>query len=153
NFYRAPAFISDDVTAFGVWAADEIERAILREGPDSVAAIYLEPVQNSGGCFLPPPGYFQRVRQICDKYGVLVVCEAVICESGRRGFIFGWARDGSLPEISAFAMGVPSGYSPLGGMMVSDRLMEPYQKDQNTFLHGVTFAGHPVSCAVALANL
>jgi adenosylmethionine-8-amino-7-oxononanoate aminotransferase len=153
NFYRAPAFVADDVTAFGVWAADEIERAIVREGPDSVAAVYLEPVQNSGGCFPPPPGYFQRVREICDQYGVLMVSDEVICGFGRLGHIFGCERYGYTPDIITFAKGVTSGYSPLGGMMVSDRLMEPYVRDENTFLHGITFAGHPVSCAVALANL
>jgi adenosylmethionine-8-amino-7-oxononanoate aminotransferase len=153
NFYRAPEFVADDLTAFGVWAADEIERAIVREGPESVAAIFLEPVQNSGGCFPPPPGYFQRVRQICDKYGVLMVSDEVICAFGRLGYIFGSERYGYTPDIITFAKGVTSGYSPMGGMMVSDRLMEPYQKDEHTFLHGVTFAGHPVSCAVALANL
>ena len=153
NFYRAPAFVADDVTAFGIWAADEIERAILREGPESVAAVYLEPVQNSGGCFPPPPGYFQRVREICDKYGVLMVSDEVICAFGRLGYIFGSERYGYTPDIITFAKGVTSGYSPLGGMMVSDRLMEPYTRDENTFLHGITFAGHPVSCAVALANL
>ncbi len=153
NFYRAPAFVADDVTAFGVWAADEIERAILREGPQSVAAVYLEPVQNSGGCFPPPPGYFQRVREICDKYGVLMVSDEIICAFGRLGYIFGSERYGYTPDIITFAKGVTSGYSPLGGMMVSDRLMEPYQHDETTFLHGITFAGHPVSCAVAMANL
>ncbi len=153
NFYRAPEFVADDLTAFGIWAADEIERAIVREGPESVAAVYLEPVQNSGGCFPPPPGYFQRVREICDKYGVLMVSDEVICAFGRLGYIFGSERYGYTPDIITFAKGVTSGYSPLGGMMVSDRLMEPYLKGQHTFLHGVTFAGHPVSCAVALANL
>jgi adenosylmethionine-8-amino-7-oxononanoate aminotransferase len=153
NFYRAPEFVADDLTAFGVWASDEIERAILREGPESVAAIYVEPVQNSGGCFPPPPGYFQRVREICDKYGVLLVSDEVICAFGRLGYIFGSERYGYTPDIITFAKGVTSGYSPMGGMIVSDRLMEPYLKDENTFLHGVTFAGHPVSCAVALANL
>jgi adenosylmethionine-8-amino-7-oxononanoate aminotransferase len=153
NFYRAPEFVADDLTAFGVWAADEIERAILREGPESVAAVYVEPVQNSGGCFPPPPGYFQRVREICDKYGVLLVSDEVICAFGRLGYIFGSERYGYTPDIITFAKGVTSGYSPMGGMMVSDRLMEPYLQDENTFLHGVTFAGHPVSCAVALANL
>jgi adenosylmethionine-8-amino-7-oxononanoate aminotransferase len=153
NFYRAPSFVAHDVTAFGAWAADEIERAILREGPESVAAVYLEPVQNSGGCFPPPPGYFQRVREICDTYGVLMVSDEVICAFGRLGQIFGCERYDYVPDIITFAKGITSGYSPMGGMMVSDRLMEPYQHDQHTFLHGITFAGHPVSCAVALANL
>ena len=153
NFYRAPAFVADDVTAFGQWAADEIERAILREGPESVAAVFLEPVQNSGGCFPPPPGYFQRVREICDRYGVLLVSDEVICAFGRLGHYFGSQRYDYVPDIITFAKGVTSGYAPMGGMMVSDRLMEPFSSGQATFLHGVTFAGHPVSCAVALASL
>ena len=153
NFYRAPGFVADDVTAFGRWAADEIERAILREGPESVAAVYLEPVQNSGGCFPPPPGYFERVREICDRYGVLLVSDEVICAFGRLGYYFGSQRYGYQPDVITFAKGVTSGYAPLGGMMVSDRLMEPFADGPATFLHGVTFAGHPVSAAVALANL
>jgi adenosylmethionine-8-amino-7-oxononanoate aminotransferase len=153
NFYRAPSFVAGDPTAFGRWAADEIERAILREGPASVAAVYLEPVQNSGGCFPPPPGYFQRVREICDRYGVLLVSDEVICAFGRLGYYFGAQRYGYQPDIITFAKGVTSGYAPLGGMLVSDRLTEPFVEGTATFLHGITFAGHPVSCAVALANL
>ena len=153
NFYRAPHFVADDINAFGIWAADEIERAILREGEDSVAAVFLEPLQNSGGCFPPPPGYFQRVREICDRYGVLLVSDEVICAFGRLGYYFGSERYGYQPDIITFAKGVTSGYAPLGGMMVRDALMEPFNEGQATFLHGVTFAGHPVSCAVAMANL
>jgi adenosylmethionine-8-amino-7-oxononanoate aminotransferase len=152
NFYRAPLF-ADDRVAFGQWAADEIERAILREGPESVAAVYLEPLQNSGGCFPPPPGYFARVREICDTYGVLLVSDEVICAFGRLGYYFGSERYGYQPDIITFAKGVTSGYSPLGGMLVRDELMEPFSEGTATFLHGVTFAGHPVSCAMALANL
>ena len=153
NFYRAPDFLAGDEAEFGRWAADEIERAILREGPQSVAAVFLEPVQNSGGCFPPPPGYFQRVREICDRYGVLLVSDEVICAFGRLGYYFGSERYGYQPDIITFAKGVTSGYSPLGGMMVSDALMEPFSAGTATFLHGITFAGHPVSAAVALANL
>ncbi len=153
NFYRAPSFVAGDLNEFSTWAADEIERAILREGPESVAAVFLEPVQNSGGCFPPPPGYFQRVRSICDKYGVLLVSDEVICAFGRLGHYFGSARYGYQPDIITFAKGVTSGYSPLGGMIVRDRLMEPFLAGTATFLHGITFAGHPVSAAVALANL
>jgi adenosylmethionine-8-amino-7-oxononanoate aminotransferase len=153
NFYRAPDFISGDLEAFGRWAADEIERAILREGPESVAAVYLEPVQNSGGCFPPPPGYFPRVREICDRYGVLLVSDEVICAFGRLGYYFGSQRYGYQPDVITFAKGITSGYAPLGGMIVTDRLMEPFSEGPATFLHGVTFAGHPVSAAVALANL
>jgi adenosylmethionine-8-amino-7-oxononanoate aminotransferase len=153
NFYRAPGFVAGDLEAFGRWAADEIERAILREGPETVAAVFLEPLQNSGGCFPPPPGYFERVREICDRHGVLLVSDEVICAFGRLGHYFGAQRYGYQPDIITFAKGVTSGYSPLGGMLVSDRLMEPFATGQASFLHGVTFAGHPVSCAVALANL
>ncbi len=153
NFYRAPRFVSEDLTAFGLWAADEIERAIVREGPESVAAVFLEPVQNSGGCFPPPPGYFARVREICDQYGVLLVSDEVICAFGRLGHYFGSQRYGYQPDIITFAKGVTSGYAPLGGMLARDKLMEPFSEGSATFLHGVTFAGHPVSCAVALANL
>src|SRR5690348_458274 len=153
NFYRAPGFVRDDLDAFGRWAADEIERAILREGPDSVAAVYLEPVQNSGGCFPPPPGYFARVREICDRYGVLLVSDEVICAFGRLGYYFGSQRYGYQPAVIAFATSVTSGYAPLGGRLGSDRLAEPLAGGPATFLHGVTFAGHPVSAAVALANL
>ncbi|MDQ1485693.1 MAG: hypothetical protein QOJ62_1386 [Actinomycetota bacterium] len=152
NFYRAPEH-GDDIEAFGRWAADEIERAILREGPETVAAVYLEPVQNSGGCFPPPPGYFQRVREICTRHGVLLVSDEVICAFGRLGHYFGSDRYGYQPDIITVAKGLTSGYAPIGAMLVSDRLMEPFLKDTTTFLHGITFAGHPVSAAVALANL
>ncbi|MCL2585009.1 MAG: aspartate aminotransferase family protein [Streptosporangiales bacterium] len=153
NFYRAPSFVAGSKEEFGIWAADEIERAILREGPEQVAAVYLEPVQNSGGCFPPPPGYFQRVRQICDKYGVLMVSDEVICAFGRLGYYFGAERYGYVPDIITFAKGLTSGYTPLGGMIVRDEIMEPFRHGDATFLHGITFAGHPVSSAVALANL
>jgi adenosylmethionine-8-amino-7-oxononanoate aminotransferase len=152
NFYRAPIF-DDDEVAFGQWAADEIERAIEREGADTVAAVYLEPVQNAGGCFPPPPGYFERVRQICDRHGVLLVSDEVICAFGRLGHWFGADRYHYQPDIITVAKGLTSGYAPLGAMIASDRLMEPFLKDGASFLHGFTFAGHPVSCAVALANL
>jgi hypothetical protein len=152
NFYRAPEY-GDDLGRFGQWAADEIERAILREGPDSVAAVYLEPVQNSGGCFPPPPGYFQRVREICDRHGVLLVSDEVICAFGRLGHWFGAQRYGYQPDIITVAKGMTSGYSPIGAMLVSDRLIEPFLSGPTSFLHGITFAGHPVSSAVALANL
>lgn len=154
NFYRPPStFTGTTYEEFGQWAANSIEETILLEGPDTVAAVYLEPVQNAGGCFTPPPGYFARVREICDKYGVLMVSDEVICAFGRIGHYFGSLRYGYEPDIITFAKGVTSGYVPLGGMMVSDRIMEPFSKGDNTFLHGITFAGHPVSTAVALANL
>jgi adenosylmethionine-8-amino-7-oxononanoate aminotransferase len=153
NFYRAPGFVAHDLAEFGQWAADEIERTILREGPETVAAVFLEPLQNSGGCFPPPPGYFQRVREICDRHGVLLVSDEVICAFGRLGYHFGSQRYGYQPDIITFAKGVTSGYAPLGGMLVKEALIEPFTKGESSFAHGITFAGHPVSCAVALANL
>ena len=152
NFYRAPEH-GDDYEAFGRWAADEIARAIEYEGPDTVAAVFLEPVQNSGGCFPPPPGYFPRVREICDRYGVLLVSDEVICAFGRLGHLFAADRYGYQPDIITCAKGMTSGYSPIGAMLVSDRIVEPFLHGPTSFLHGFTFAGHPVSAAVALANL
>ncbi|MFC5181722.1 aspartate aminotransferase family protein [Actinomadura harenae] len=152
NIYRASAH-ADAPEAFGRWAADRIEEAIEFEGPDTVAAVFLEPVQNAGGCFPPPPGYFQRVREICDKHDVLLVSDEVICAFGRLGTMFGAQKFDFQPDIITFAKGLTSGYSPLGGMLVSDRLFEPFAQGANMFAHGYTFGGHPVSSAVALANL
>ncbi len=152
NFYRAPEH-GDDIEAFGRWAADQIETAIIAEGPDTVAAVFLEPVQNAGGCFVPPPGYFQRVREICDAHDVLLVSDEVICGFGRLGEWFGAIRYDFQPDIITCAKGLTSGYAPMGAMIASDRLMEPFQHGQASFAHGYTFAGHPVCAAVALANL
>ncbi|HEX2355297.1 MAG TPA: aspartate aminotransferase family protein [Micromonosporaceae bacterium] len=152
NFYRAPEH-GDSPEAFGRWAADEIARAIEREGPDTVAAVFLEPVQNSGGCFPPPPGYFERVREICDAYDVLLVSDEVICSWGRLGEYFGSQRYGYQPDVITTAKGITSGYAPLGAMIADDRLIEPFLSETGMFAHGITFGGHPVSCAVALANL
>jgi adenosylmethionine-8-amino-7-oxononanoate aminotransferase len=152
NFYRAPVH-ADDVEAFGLWAANRIAEAIEFEGPDTVAAVFLEPVQNSGGCFPPPPGYFQRVREICDEYDVLLVSDEVICAFGRLGHMFASERYGYQPDIITCAKGITSGYAPLGAMIASDRLMTPFLEGHNSFMHGYTWGGHPVSTAVALANL
>ena len=133
--------------------AEDIARQIEYEGPETVAAVFLEPVQNSGGCFVPPPGYFERAREICDEYGVLLVSDEVICAFGRIGEMFGCDRYGYAPDIITCAKGMTSGYSPIGAMIASDRLMEPFLSGTATFAHGVTFGGHPVSSAVALANL
>jgi adenosylmethionine-8-amino-7-oxononanoate aminotransferase len=157
NLYRAPAGTAGpdgtDAEAFGRWAADRIEEAILFEGADTVAAVFLEPVQNAGGCFPGPPGYFQRVREICDRHDVLLVSDEVICAFGRLGEYFGSTRYGYQPDIITCAKGLTSGYVPLGAMLASDRLAEPFRRGTSSFAHGVTFGGHPVASAVALANL
>ena len=152
NYYRRP---DESMTPaqFGRWAADRIAEAIEFEGPDTVAAVYLEPVQNSGGCFPPPPGYFERVREICDQYDVLLVSDEVICAFGRLGEYFGSDRYGYQPDIITIAKGLTSGYVPLGAMIASERLAEPFLTGTNLFAHGITFGGHPVGAAVALANL
>jgi adenosylmethionine-8-amino-7-oxononanoate aminotransferase len=152
NFYRAPEH-GDDLEAFGRWAADQIDQAIEMEGPDTVAAVFLEPVQNSGGCFPPPPGYFQRVREICDKHDVLLVSDEVICAFGRLGTMFGCDKFGYVPDMMTCAKGLTSGYSPIGACIVSDRVAEPFWSGSDYFPHGYTFGGHPVSAAVAMANL
>ena len=162
NFYRSEemGFVAspgaDSATAereFGLWAANRIEEMILFEGPETVAAVFLEPVQNSGGCFPPPPGYFQRVREICDQYDVLLVSDEVICAFGRIGHMFACDEFGYVPDMITCAKGMTSGYSPIGATIVSDRVDEPFKHGTTSFYHGYTFGGHPVSSAVALANL
>jgi adenosylmethionine-8-amino-7-oxononanoate aminotransferase len=153
NFYRAPEQVADDEKQFGLWAANRVEEAILDEGPDTVAAVFVEPLQNAGGCIPPPPGYFERLREICDRYDVLLVSDEVICAYGRLGRMFGAQKYGYQPDMITSAKGLTSGYSPLGAAIISDRVFEPFGKGNATFSHGYTFGGHPVSCAVALGNL
>ncbi|MFI2752745.1 aspartate aminotransferase family protein [Cellulomonas sp. P22] len=153
NSYRAPEGLRDDPKAFGRWAADRIAEAIEFEGPETVAAVFLEPVQNAGGCFPPPPGYFERVREICDQYDVLLVSDEVICAFGRIGDIFACTEMGYVPDMITCAKGLTSGYSPIGAVVASSRLYEPFAKGTTSFAHGYTFGGHPVSAAVAMANL
>jgi adenosylmethionine-8-amino-7-oxononanoate aminotransferase len=151
NRYRCHLCRHADACTLG--CAEDIEQVILREGPETVAAVYIEPVQNAGGCFTAPPGYFDEVRAICDRYGVLMVSDEVICAFGRLGAWFGSERFGYQPDIITVAKGLTSGYAPLGAMLVSDKVAEPFLGTGDSFLHGFTFAGHPVSCAAALANL
>src|SRR5919205_1670583 len=117
NIYRAAPEFVDDSKAFGRWAADRIEEAILFEGPNTVAAVVLEPVQNSGGCLVPPPGYFPRVREICDTYDVLLVSDEVICAFGRHGTTFACEKFGYVPDLITCAKGMSSGYGPIGAMI------------------------------------
>ena len=152
NRYRHP--LGDDEKAFMLDVTNAIEDRIRFEGPDTVAAVFLEPLQNGGGCFVPPEGYFQRVREICDRYGVLLVSDEVISAFGRLGEMFGCEHYDYLPDMITCAKGLTSGYSPLGAVICRDTLAEPFLAQPDaSFLHGITFAGHPVSCAVGLANL
>jgi adenosylmethionine-8-amino-7-oxononanoate aminotransferase len=136
-----------------LWAADAIEQRILFEGAETVAAVILEPVQNSGGCLPPPPGYFARVREICDRHGVLLISDDTICSWGRLGTWFGAQRFDYVPDIITTAKGLTSAYVPIGAMIVSDRVAEPFVAGGAVFAHGLTFGGHPVAAAVALANI
>jgi hypothetical protein len=153
NFYRAPQHVAHDEKEFGKWSADQIEQAILLEGPDSVAAVFIEPVQNSGGCFPPPPGYLDRVREICTKHDVLFVADETITAFGRIGETFAVTRYGVQPDILICAKGLTSGYAPMGAMIASEKLFEPFSTGSNMFAHGSTFGGHPVAAAVAMKNL
>jgi adenosylmethionine-8-amino-7-oxononanoate aminotransferase len=136
-----------------LWAADQIEERIIFESPETVSCVILEPVQNAGGCFTPPEGYFQRVREICDKYGVLLISDEVICSWGRLGEWFGAQRYDYQPDIITTAKGLTSAYVPMGAVIVSDKVAEPFMEDGRMFSHGITFGGHPVAAAVAMANL
>ncbi len=138
-----------------LWAADQIEERILFEGPETVACVILEPVQNAGGCFPPPDGYFQRVREICDRYGVLLISDEVICSWGRLGEYFGAQRYDYSPDLITTAKGITSAYAPMGAVIASEKVAEPFMEAGSTamFAHGSTFAGHPMAAAVALANL
>jgi len=133
--------------------ADAVAERIEFEGPETVAAVIMEPVQNAGGCFTPPEGYFQRVREICDEHDVLMISDEVICSWGRLGTWFGAQRFGYQPDMITTAKGITSAYAPMGALITSDRLAEPFLEGNATFMHGFTFAGHPIACATALANI
>jgi adenosylmethionine-8-amino-7-oxononanoate aminotransferase len=136
-----------------LWAADAIEEAILFEGPHTVAAVILEPVQNGGGCFVPQEGYFQRIREICDRHNVLLISDEVICAWGRLGHMFGCERFDYAPDMVTTAKGLTSAYAPMGALIASDRVAEPFLHGSESFVHGFTFGGHPMACAVAMANI
>jgi adenosylmethionine-8-amino-7-oxononanoate aminotransferase len=147
NTYRLPYGLRESDLA------ETIAEKIEFEGPDTVAAVILEPVQNAGGCFTPPHGYFQRVREICDEYDVLFISDEVICAWGRLGEWFGARRYGYEPDMITTAKGLTSAYAPMGAVIASDRIAEPFLHGNNSFTHGFTFAGHPICAAVAMANL
>jgi adenosylmethionine-8-amino-7-oxononanoate aminotransferase len=136
-----------------LWAADEIEHRIEFEDPDTVAAVILEPVQNGGGCLPPQDGYFQRVREICDRHNVLLISDEVICSWGRLGYYFGCERYDYQPDLITTAKGLTSAVVPMGALIASDRIVQPFLEGNRSFAHGFTFGGHPVAAAVAMANL
>jgi putrescine aminotransferase len=138
---------------FGKRAASWLEAKILEVGPDKVAAFIGEPVQGAGGVIIPPETYWPEIQRICDHYGILLVSDEVICGFGRTGHWFGCERFGYKPDLITFAKGVTSGYIPLGGVLVGERVAKVLIEQGGEFAHGYTYSGHPVACAVALANL
>ena len=131
-----------------------VEEAIVAEGPETVAAVFVEPVQNGRGALVPPQGYWTAVREICDRYGVLMVADEVICSFGRLGHWFGSAMLGAVPDLLTFAKGSTSGYAPLGGVLIREPLARAlFSSSTGTFTHGATWGGHPVSTAAAVANI
>ena len=138
---------------FGVRAAGWLEEKILAVGPDKVAAFIAEPVQGAGGVIIPPDSYWPEIQRIVDKYGILLISDEVICAFGRLGHWFAYEKFGYRPDLVTFAKGVTSGYIPLGGVMVGDRVAKVLIEQGGEFNHGYTYSGHPVACAVALANL
>ncbi len=142
-----------DREAFGLQAAGWLEHKILAVGPENVAAFIGEPVQGAGGVIIPPASYWPEIQRICDKYQILLVSDEVICGFGRTGHWFGCETFGFRPDLMTFAKGVTSGYVPLGGVMVGDRVAQVLIEQGGEFEHGYTYSGHPVACAVALANI
>ena len=132
---------------------DELEQTIMSEGPDTVAMIIAEPVQNAGGCLVPPPGYWRGLREIADRYGILLVADEVITGFGRLGEWFGATRYDGAPDLITVAKGITSAYAPMGAVLVADRVAEPLYAAGRTLLHGITFGGHPLSAALALRNI
>jgi len=145
----------DDPRTPGQMAADLLEQAILREGPDTVAAFLGEPVQGAGGVIVPPDDYWPRIRKICDRYEVLLIADEVITGFGRTGEWFGLSRYDVEPDIVCFAKAITSGYFPLGGIGVNQQIADAIDqgRGEGTWMHAFTYSGHPVGCAVALKNL
>jgi adenosylmethionine-8-amino-7-oxononanoate aminotransferase len=139
----------------GIEAADAVETAILEQGADTIAAVIAEPVMGAGGVIVPPPTYFPRLREICDRHDVLLIADEVITGFGRTGRWFALGHWGVKPDLMSFAKGVTSGYLPLGGVIVSKRVHEAIETApmDEKFMHAATYSGHPVCCAVGLANI
>jgi adenosylmethionine-8-amino-7-oxononanoate aminotransferase len=151
NRYHRPAGESEE--QFTQFLLDELEQAIVSMGPETVCLVHMEPVQNAGGCFTPPAGYWQGVREICTRYDVLLSADEVITAFGRVGAWFGSERYDIRPDIITSAKGLSSSYAAIGAVIATDRVMEPFLGETSMFSHGITFGGHPVMCAIALKNI
>ena len=145
--------LESDPAAHCAQLLDEMERTIVETGPETVAMIIAEPVQNAGGALVPPEGYWAGLRAIADKYGIALVADEVITGFGRFGEYFASARYGATPDLITLAKGITSAYAPMGAVLVSDRIAEPLYEEGRMLLHGITFAGHPMAAAIALRNI
>ncbi len=151
NRYRRPPQESE--AEFTAFLLEDLEGAIRQAGPETVALVIMEPVQNSGGAFTPPAGYFQGVREICDRYGILLAADEVITGFGRLGEWFGSAKYDIRPDLITIAKGLSSAYAAIGAVIATDEVAAPFLEQGASFTHGITFGGHPVQAAIALANL
>ncbi len=151
NSYHRPA--GETEAQFTAFLLDELQRTIEREGPTTVAMVIMEPVQNAGGAYTPPAGYWAGVRELCDAYGILLCADEVITGFGRLGEWFGSERYDIRPDLITCAKGLSSAYASIGALIATDEVMEPFSGPQGMFVHGITFGGHPVAAAIALKNL
>ncbi len=150
RYHRPPSESEEEFTRF---LLDDLEQAILAMGPESVCLVHMEPVQNAGGAFTPPAGYWQGVRELCDRYDILLSADEVITGFGRLGYWFGSERYDIRPDIITCAKGLSSSYAAIGAVIATDRVMEPFLESTSMYSHGITFGGHPVMCAIALKNI
>jgi len=151
NRYHRPADETEE--QFTAFLLDDLEQTITATGAETVAMVIMEPVQNAGGSFTPPEGYWKGVREVCDRYGILLCADEVICGFGRVGAWFGSERYDIKPDLMTIAKGLSSSYAAIGAVVASDRVMEPFMRDTNMYAHGITFGGHPVMSAIALKNI
>jgi adenosylmethionine-8-amino-7-oxononanoate aminotransferase len=150
RYHRPPDESEEEFTRF---LLDDLEHVIDAEGPDTIAMVIMEPVQNAGGSFLPPAGYFEGVRELCDRHGILLCADEVITGFGRLGYWFGSERYDIRPDLITSAKGLSSAYASIGAVIATDRVMEPFVDGARAFMHGITFGGHPTMCAIALKNI
>jgi adenosylmethionine-8-amino-7-oxononanoate aminotransferase len=150
RYHRPPDETEAEFTAF---LLDDLEEAIIQAGPETIAMVMMEPVQNAGGAFTPPEGYWRGVREICDRYGILLCCDEVICGFGRLGAWFGSEKYDIRPDLMTCAKGLSSAYAAIGAVIASEKVFEPFAEGKAMYTHGITFGGHPVMSAIALKNL
>ena len=151
NRYHRPAAETEE--EFTRILLDELEQTIEAAGPETICMVIMEPVQNAGGAFTPPEGYWRGVRELCDRYEILLCADEVITAFGRLGAWFGSERYDIRPDLVTCAKGLSSAYASIGAVVATDRVMEPFLQGERMYTHGITFGGHPVQAAIALKNL